>query len=112
MPIETHVLMDTQLLTESNNLSLSVLLCIGHFYFINRDLIQSAGKFSFWRVVIGFISVLDIFGKGLSPLCYKSTKEKFVYFEIFLFVSNFAPFFSKCTKLLQNLTDFSCIVQT
>ena len=67
MPTETHVLMDTQLLTESNNLSLSVLLCIGHFYFINRDLIQSAGKFSFWRVVIGFISVLDIFGKGLSP---------------------------------------------
>ena len=25
------------------------------------------GKFSFWRVIIGFISVLDIFGKGLSP---------------------------------------------
>ena len=112
MSIETHGLLDSQLLTESGDLSLSVLLCIGHFYFINRDLIQSTGKFSFWRVIIGFISVLDIFGKDCHPLCYKSTKEKFVYFEIILFVSNFAPFFSKCTKLLQNLTDFSCIVQT
>ena len=41
MSIETHGLLDSELFTESNNSSLSVLLCIGHFYSINRDLIQS-----------------------------------------------------------------------
>ena len=44
MTIETHGLLDSQLLTESGDLSLSVLLCIGNFYFINRDLIQSTGN--------------------------------------------------------------------